>query len=48
MQVAHMVSAMPPAAIAASLASERFFVMVLDASNPENVGHAPAAWHKTA
>ena len=37
MQVAHMVSAMPPAAIAASLASERLFVMVLDASKPENV-----------
>ena len=37
MQVAHMVSAMPPAAVAASLASERLFVMVLDASKPENV-----------
>ena len=37
MQWAHMVSAMPPAAIAASLASERFFVMVLDGSKPENL-----------
>ena len=51
MQVAHMVSAMPPAAIAASLASERFFVMVLDGSKPENLAahrqRGTAAWWTT-